>query len=191
MAVRVARGLFRLWLVLSVQWVAGIGATSLIFDEAVSAYVRLDLCSIPASRQRKLMNVLSGGDGAEYWRAVAGIGTAHRCPCDRMSVDLGVSRLSTRRGRFLGPRRGQPTSGLTQAMRVSGPVLGAYTDLTTTVLVVSERADQCADRSKPSMSGLPRKDRPQPSNGLFPRHRWAFPIGNFIQHRRQSIGKGR
>ena len=42
MAVRVARGLFRLWLVLSVLWVAGIGATSLIFDETVSAYVRLE-----------------------------------------------------------------------------------------------------------------------------------------------------
>ena len=31
---------------------------------------------------------------------------------------------------------------------------------------------------------------PQPSNGLFPRHRWAFPIGNFIQHCGQSIGEG-
>ena len=42
MALRVARGLFRLWLVLSVLWVAGIGATGLIFDEAVSGYVRLE-----------------------------------------------------------------------------------------------------------------------------------------------------
>ena len=42
MAVRVGRGLFRLWLVLSVLWVAGIGAAGLIFDEPVSAYVRLE-----------------------------------------------------------------------------------------------------------------------------------------------------
>ena len=35
MALRVARGLFRLWLVSSVLWVAGVGATALIFDETV------------------------------------------------------------------------------------------------------------------------------------------------------------
>ena len=42
MAVRVARGLFRLWVVLSVLWVAGVGATSLIFDQPVIDYVRLE-----------------------------------------------------------------------------------------------------------------------------------------------------
>ena len=42
MALRVARGLFRLWLVFSVLWVAGASAASLIFDEPVTAYVRLE-----------------------------------------------------------------------------------------------------------------------------------------------------
>ena len=42
MALRVARGLFRLWLVFSVLWVAGASAASLIFDEPIMAYVRLE-----------------------------------------------------------------------------------------------------------------------------------------------------
>ena len=67
---RVARGLFRLWLVFSVLWVAGIGAAGLIFDEPVGAYVRLESMSIPASRRRKLMNVLSGCDGGAPWLAL-------------------------------------------------------------------------------------------------------------------------
>jgi hypothetical protein len=60
MALRVARGLFRLWLVLSVLWVAAVGATSLMFGEPVSAYVRLESMLDTCINEKK-------GDGCAEW----------------------------------------------------------------------------------------------------------------------------